>query len=124
MRIAIVGAGGVGGYYSAKLAQAGHDVTLLARGEHLAAIRKNGMVIKDHDNSFAVPVNASDRPEDLRGAEWAMLAVKSYSVAELADVLVMLAKNGTAIVPALNGVTTAETLEELGVPRAQILGGT
>jgi len=124
MRIAIVGAGGVGGYYSAKLAQAGHDVTLLARGEHLAAIRKNGMVIKDHDKSFAVPVNASDRPEDLRGAEWAMLAVKSYSVAELADVLVMLAKGGTAIVPALNGVTAAETLEALGVPRAQILGGT
>jgi 2-dehydropantoate 2-reductase len=124
MRIAIVGAGGVGGYYGAKLTQAGHDVTILARGEHLAAIRKNGMVIKDHDTTFAVPVNATDRAEDLRGADWAMLAVKSYSVAELAEVIVMLAKDGAAIVPALNGVTTAETLEAAGVPRAQILGGT
>ena len=124
MRIAIIGAGGVGGYYSAKLAQAGHDVTLLARGEHLDAIRKNGMVIKDHDTTFSVPVKATDRPQDLRGADWAMLAVKSYSVAELADVLVMLAKSGTAIVPALNGVTAAEDLEALGVPRTQILGGT
>lgn len=124
MRIAIIGAGGVGGYYGALLAQAGHDVTLLARGEHLAAIRKNGMVIKHQDASFAVPVNATDRPDDLRGADWAMLAVKSYSVAELADVLVMLAKEGTAIVPPLNGVTTAENLEALGVPRAQILGAT
>ena len=124
MRIAIIGAGGVGGYYSAKLTQAGHDVTLLARGEHLDAIRKNGMVIKDHDRTFAVPVNATDHPEDLRGAEWAMLAVKSYSVAELGEVLVMLAKNGTAIVPALNGVTAAEMLETAGVPRPQILGGT
>lgn len=124
MRIAIIGAGGVGGYYSAKLTQAGHDVTLLARGEHLEAIRRNGMVIRDHGATFSVPVKATDRPDDLRGAEWAMLAVKSYSVAELADVIVMLAKSGTAIVPALNGVTTAETLEALGVPRAQILGGT
>ena len=124
MRIAIIGAGGVGGYYSAKLAQAGHEVTLLARGEHLDVIRKNGMVIKDHDTTFSVPVNATDRPQDLRGAEWAMLAVKSYSVAGLADVLVTLAKSGTAIVPALNGVTAAEDLEALGVPRAQILGGT
>ena len=124
MRIAIIGAGGVGGYYSAKLTQAGHDVTLLARGEHLEAILKNGMVIKDHDTTFSVPVTATNRPDDLLGAEWAMLAVKSYSVAELADTIVMLAKNGTAIVPALNGVTTAETLEAIGVPRAQILGGT
>src|SRR5437764_15365273 len=103
MRITVIGAGGVGGYYSAKLAQAGHDVTLLARGDHLEAIRKNGMVIKDHDRTFAVPVNATDRSQDLRGAQWAMLAVKSYSVPELADVLVMLAKDGTAIVPTLNG---------------------
>ncbi|HJP84616.1 MAG TPA: 2-dehydropantoate 2-reductase [Gemmatimonadaceae bacterium] len=124
MRIAIIGAGGVGGYYGAKLTEAGHDVTLLARGAHLDAIRKNGMVIKDHDKTFSVPVKATDRPQDLRGAEWAMLAVKSYSVAELADVLVMLARNGTAIVPALNGVTAAEHLETLGVPRDQILGGT
>jgi 2-dehydropantoate 2-reductase len=124
MRIAIIGAGGVGGYYSAKLAQAGHDVILLARGEHLAAIRQKGMVIKDHDATYSVPVNATDRPEDLRGAEWAMLAVKSYSVAELGPLLVMLAKSGTAIVPALNGVTAAEDLEALGVPRGQILGGT
>jgi len=106
------------------MTQAGHELTLLERGEHLEAILKNGMVIKDHDTTFSVPVTATNRPDDLLGAEWAMLAVKSYSVAELADTIVMLAKNGTAIVPALNGVTTAETLEALGVPRAQILGGT
>jgi 2-dehydropantoate 2-reductase len=124
MRIAIIGAGGVGGYYGALLTRAGHDVTMLARGEHLAAIQKNGIVIKDHDKTFAVPVNATDRADDLRGADWAMLAVKSYSVAALADVITMLAKDGTTIVPPLNGVTTAENLEAVGVPRAQILGAT
>jgi 2-dehydropantoate 2-reductase len=124
MRIAIIGAGGVGGYYGALLARGGHEVTLLARGEHLDAIRQNGIVIKDHDTTFPVPVNATDRADDLRGADWAMLAVKSYSVPELADVIAMLAKDGVAIVPVLNGVTTAENLEAAGVPRAQILGAT
>jgi 2-dehydropantoate 2-reductase len=97
---------------------------MLARGDHLAAIRQNGIVIKDHDKTFAVPINATDRADDLRGAEWAMLAVKSYSVAGLADTIAMLAKSGVAIVPILNGVTTAEMLEAAGVPRAKILGGT
>lgn len=124
MRIAIIGAGGVGGYYGALLARGGHEVTLLARGDHLDAIRQNGIVIKDHDTTFSVPVNATDRADDLRGADWAMLAVKSYSVPELAHVIAMLAKDGVAIVPVLNGVTTAENLEAAGVPRAQILGAT
>ena len=122
MRIAILGAGGVGGYYSALLTRGGHDVTLLARGDHLAAIRQNGIVIRDGDQTRAFPVNATDRADDLRGADWAMLAVKSYSVPGLADVIAMLAKSGVAIVPVLNGVTTAENLETAGVPRAQILG--
>lgn len=124
MRIAIIGAGGVGGYYGALLTRAGHDVTLLARGEHLEAIRKSGLVIKDHDATFAVPVKATDNADELRGAEWAMLAVKSYSVTEVAPVIAMLAKGGTAIVPPLNGVTTAQNLEAAGVPRSQILGAT
>lgn len=124
MRIAIIGAGGVGGYYAALLARDGHEVTVLARGEHLDAIRQNGIVIKDHDTTFSVPVDATDRADDLRGADWAMLAVKSYSVPGLTDVLAMLAKDGVAIVPILNGVTTAENLESAGVPRAQILGAT
>jgi 2-dehydropantoate 2-reductase len=124
MRIAIIGAGGVGGYYGALLTRAGHDVTVLARGEHLDAIRKSGIVIKDHNSNFAVPVKATDNADELRGAEWAMLAVKSYSVPEVAPVIATLARNGTAIVPPLNGVTTAQNLEAAGVPRSQILGAT
>ena len=124
MRIAVIGAGGVGGYFGALLARAGHEVILFARGEHLDAIRKNGIVIKDHDETYAVPVNATDRADDLQGADWAMLAVKSYSVPEVADLIAQLAKGGAAIVPILNGVSVAESLESAGVPRAQILGGT
>ncbi len=122
MRIAIIGAGGVGGYFGALLARGGHDVVLFARGPHLAAIRRNGIVIKDQEETFAVPLNATDRADDLRGADWAMLAVKSYSMREVADVIANVAQGGAAIVPILNGVSVAENLESAGVPRAQILG--
>ena len=122
MRIAIIGAGGVGGYFGALLARGGHDVVLFARGPHLGAIRQNGIVIKDHEETFAVPLNATDRVDDLWGADWALLAVKSYSVPEVADVIANLAQGGAAIVPILNGVSVAENLESAGVPRAQILG--
>jgi len=122
VRIAIIGAGGVGGYFGALLARGGHDVVLFARGPHLGAIRQNGIVIKDHEETFAVPLNATDRVDDLRGADWALLAVKSYSVPEVADLIANLAHGGAAIVPILNGVSVAENLESAGVPRAQILG--
>jgi len=114
VRIAIIGAGGVGGYFGALLARGGHDVVLFARGPHLGAIRQNGIVIKDHEETFAVPLNATDRVDDLRGADWALLAVKSYSVPEVADVIANLAHGGAAIVPILNGVSVAENLEIAG----------
>lgn len=122
MRIAIVGAGGVGGYYAALLTKAGHDVVLYARGEHLDAIRNNGLTIKDHDSVFTVPVTATDSASALTGAEWAMVAVKSYSLVEVGPVLSTLASQGTAIVPLLNGVTVVEKLEALGVAKGQVLG--
>ena len=61
MRIAIMGTGGIGGYYGARLAQHGEDVVFVARGEHLAAMRKNGLQIKDRKGDFAInPVQATD----------------------------------------------------------------
>ncbi len=123
MRIAVIGAGGVGGYFGARLAQAGHDVVLYARGEHLRAIQERGMIIKDADGSVTIPVHASNSLDDLIDVEWAMVAVKSYSVHEIIPVLTTLSSKGVAIVPLLNGVTVAETLESLGVPRSNLLGG-
>jgi 2-dehydropantoate 2-reductase len=123
LRIAIIGAGGVGGYYGALLATAGHDVVLYARGEHLRAIQERGLTIKDHDDTIVVPIRATDSLSGLLGVEWAMVAVKSYSIHEIVDVLRALSSNGTAIVPLLNGVSVAEKLESLGIVRGQILGG-
>ena len=65
MNILIYGAGGVGGYFGAKLAKAGNDVTFIARGEHLKAIQKNGLQIKSINGDFLVKVNATDSVENL-----------------------------------------------------------
>jgi 2-dehydropantoate 2-reductase len=123
MKIAIIGAGGVGGYYGAVLARAGHDVTLLARGANLAAIRSNGITVRDANGSFTVPIGATDSPAGLAGAEFAVVAVKSYSLAEVIPIARELAVAGTTIVPLLNGVEAASDLEAGGVPRAQLIGG-
>lgn len=123
MRIAILGAGGVGGYFGALLARAGHDVVLYARGANLAAIRANGITIRDANGSFSVPIGATNDVAELAGAVVAIVAVKSYSLAEIAPVAVELAHAGTTIVPLLNGVEAADDLERFGVARDQIMGG-
>lgn len=123
MRIAMIGAGGVGAYYGALLAQGGHDVSLYARGDHLAAIRRNGLLVHDHGASASVQVYATDCVEDLTGIELAILAVKSYALPSVSPVVARLAKAGSLVVPLLNGVDMADRLAANGVPAAQILGG-
>jgi 2-dehydropantoate 2-reductase len=123
MRIAIIGAGGVGGYFGALLARAGHDVVLYARGENLAAIRADGITITDANGSFTVPIGATNTPDELSGAEFTIVAVKSYSLGEVAPVARDLALNGSVVVPLLNGVEAADDLARAGVPRGQLLGG-
>lgn len=128
MRIAVIGAGGVGGYFGALLARAGHEVAMLARGKHLEAIRQHGIRITGESadaggSSLIVPIPVSDNPAALAGAELAIVAVKSYSLGEVAPILRDLALNDCVILPLLNGVTAADDLVAAGVPRTQILGG-
>lgn len=124
MKIAIVGAGGVGGYYGAVLARAGHDVTALARGDHLSAIRDGGIeVLQPDGNRFTAPVQATDQPGSLAGADLAVVAVKSYSLPELAPALARLGRGGTTILPLLNGVDITQRLVDQGVPAVSLLAG-
>ncbi|HMK72753.1 MAG TPA: ketopantoate reductase family protein [Myxococcaceae bacterium] len=123
MDIAILGSGGVGGTYGGCLARAGHAVRLWARGEHLAAIRQRGLTVHTPEESFTVSVAASDRAEELAGVELAVVAVKTYSLEEVAPVARLLAERGAVVLPLLNGVEAADRLAALGVPVPALLGG-
>src|SRR5437762_7803945 len=123
MKVIVLGAGAIGAYYGGQLARAGHEVTLYARGENLAAIRERGLEIKTPEGSTVVRVAATDRVEDLGAADFAILGVKSYSLDSIGPVVKQVAGKDTAIVPFLNGVETTDRLIELGVPRSALLGG-
>jgi 2-dehydropantoate 2-reductase len=125
VRYGFIGAGAVGGYYAAVLARSGQSVRLLARGDHLAAIRRQGgLTIQTPTECFTADVGASDDPAILDATDTIIVAVKSYSLPDIAPSLVAAAARGATIVPLLNGVDIADRLAALGVARAAIVGGT
>jgi 2-dehydropantoate 2-reductase len=123
MKIAILGAGGVGGYYGGLLARAGHPVAMLARGSHLEALRTRGIEIRAPGETFTAAVTATDDPRQLGEVELAVLAVKSYSLPEIAPAVRLVAAAGATILPLLNGVEVTDRLTAGGVPIANLLGG-
>jgi 2-dehydropantoate 2-reductase len=124
MRIAIIGAGGVGGYYGGLLARAGHEVAMLARrGSHLDALRERGIEVRTPDETFTAAVAATDDPRQLGEVELAILAVKNYSLPEVVPAVRSLAVAGATILPLLNGVEVTDRLAAGGVPPASLLGG-
>jgi len=123
VKVIVLGAGAIGAYYGGQLARAGHDVTLYARGNNLAAIRERGLEIRTPEGSSVVQVAATDRVDELGAADFAILGVKSYSLDAIAPVVRSVATSGAAILPFLNGVETTDRLIALGVSRAAVLGG-
>lgn len=123
MRIAFIGAGGIGGYYAGVLARAGHDVTVLARAQNLAAIRERGLEIQTPEGAFRAQVRATDDTAQLAVAELAVIAVKGYSLESVAGAAMAAAAGGAAVLPLLNGVDAADRLVAMGVPAAAVLGG-
>jgi 2-dehydropantoate 2-reductase len=123
MKIAILGAGGVGSYYGGTLARAGHQVTLLARGRHLDALRRQGLEVRTPDETFTAAVAATDDPQEIGEVDLAVIAVKSYSLPEIAPAARGLAVAGADILPLLNGVEAADHLIAAGVPEDRVLGG-
>jgi 2-dehydropantoate 2-reductase len=123
MKIAILGAGGVGGYYGGLLARNGHQVCVLARTSNLSALQERGMEIRTPEDVFTVHVRASDNVKDLDKVDCALVAVKNYSLAEIAPAAAFLAGQGALIVPLLNGVEVVDQLVAHGVPEGQLVGG-
>jgi 2-dehydropantoate 2-reductase len=104
MKICIFGAGAIGGYMGAKLAKAGAEVSLVARGPHLAAMREKGLTLIEEEGSFTVPVNASDDPAALGPQDYVIVTLKAHSVPPVVGRMQPLIGEGTTIVSGVNGV--------------------
>lgn len=122
MRYAIIGTGGIGGYLGAKLIAAGGDVAVLARGSHLAAIRDNGLMLRDADGEITVhPAIATDDGEALGIADVAVFAVKGQDLAIAIETARPAIGPQTLALPFLNGVEAHALLAEAyGANRALI----
>jgi 2-dehydropantoate 2-reductase len=104
MRLCIVGAGAVGGVLGAKLAAAGHEVSVVARGDHLAAIRAKGLAIKDAEGQRVFRVAASGNPGDFGPQDGVFIALKAYSIGAMLPRLAALLRPDTAVVTVINGI--------------------
>ena len=109
MRIAVVGAGGIGGPYGASLAKSGVEVTFVARGAHLAAIRENGLRVEgDRGETHIRPARATDDISSIGPVDFVLLCVKLWDVESAGEQLRAIVKPETAVVPLQNGVDAAE----------------
>jgi 2-dehydropantoate 2-reductase len=104
MKICIFGAGAIGGYMGAKLAEAGADVSLVARGPHLAAMQANGLTLIEDGASKTHRVTVSDDPADLGPQDYVIVTLKAHSVPPVVDKMMPLIGEGTTIVSGVNGV--------------------
>ena len=107
MRICIYGAGAIGAYLGAKLARhnaAGHDISLVARGAHLDAMRADGLTLIEGDTRETVPVKCTDDPRELGPQDVVIVTLKAHSVAPIVADLATLLGPDTAVVTAQNGV--------------------
>jgi 2-dehydropantoate 2-reductase len=113
MRITVFGAGGVGGYFGGKLAVAGHDVRLIARGAHLKAVRANGLTVTSGLGDFHVEVPATDDPGEIGACDAVLFCVKSYDTVDAARRLAPLLRDGTAVVSLQNGVDNEAVIADV-----------
>jgi len=123
MRIAVMGAGGVGGYFGAQLARAGHEVAFVARGRHLAALREHGLTVDSAVGPVrSLRVLATDSPAEVGPVDLVMFCVKLWDVEAGAAALAPLLDSRAVVIPFQNGVESHEILaRRLGAER--VAGG-
>ncbi|WP_247000892.1 ketopantoate reductase family protein [Halosolutus gelatinilyticus] len=122
MKIVVYGAGGVGAYFGGRLANAGADVHLIARGPHLDALREDGLKVESIHGDFEVDLPATDDPAEVGECDVVLFCVKSFDTASAARRMEPLLGKETAVISLQNGVDNEEKLaDEIG--REHVLGG-
>ena len=123
MKFTVMGAGGVGGYFGARLAAAGHEVGFVARGRHLEAMRENGLAVRSELGDVELrSVRTSDDPAAFGAADCVLFTVKSYDCETAAEALRPALGVDTFVVPLLNGIGHVEALQRILGPD-RVLGG-
>jgi len=123
MRIAIFGAGSVGGYFGGRLSQVGEDVVFIARGEHLNAMLTHGLRVDSINGDFAVqPVQATDDPSKIGEVDMVLVGVKAWQVSEAAEAMRPMIGPETFVLPLQNGLEAPAQLSEI-LGDQHVLGG-
>jgi len=122
MRIAVLGSGGIGGYYGALLAKAGHDVSFVARGAHLEAMQRRGLTLRTPEGESTIPVTAVADTRPLAPVDLVLFCVKSYDTEPAAQALAPLMTRGTAVLTLQNGVDNVEAIASV-VGSGAVLAG-
>jgi 2-dehydropantoate 2-reductase len=123
MKFAIFGAGGVGGYFGGRLAQAGQDVTFIARGGHLTSITESGLRVDSIGGDFIVdPAKATDAPQSIGEVDFVIIATKSWQLTESIHQVKSLVDERTTVLPLLNGIEHMDLLLDTFGER-RIIGG-
>ena len=123
MRIAVMGTGGVGGYYGGLLSQQGHEVIFIARGAHLQTIRERGLQIKSIHGDFQVsPARATDNPAEVGEVDLVLFTTKTYQTDAAAKAVKPMVGQETVVLPLQNGIDAAERIGAFG-GKEHLLGG-
>jgi 2-dehydropantoate 2-reductase len=124
MRIAVIGAGGIGAIYGASLAKAGAEVIFVARGAHVAAMRENGLRIEgDRGEMHIRPAQATDDPASIGTVDYVLFSVKLWDVESAGEQIRPIVGRDTTVIPLQNGVDAAERLAAILGPE-RVMGGT
>lgn len=123
MRIAIMGAGGIGGYFGARLARAGEDVTFICRGEHLRVLRQQGLRLESPFGDIHLEtVRASDSAAGTGHVEVVVFTVKLYDTESATTAILPLVGPKTRVITLQNGIDSVDALARF-IPRDQVVGG-
>ncbi|MEK7367371.1 MAG: 2-dehydropantoate 2-reductase [candidate division NC10 bacterium] len=122
MRICVFGTGGVGGYFGGLLARSGAEVTFIARGEHLRALRARGLTLRTVQERLTIPVKATDEPRAVGPVDLVLFCVKSYDTESAGGVLPDLLAPEGVVLSLQNGIDNEEKLEAI-LGKGRVLGG-